>query len=99
VKVGVLSPGQSRFPPNEVFDRTQQGQGWVLGRMMVIEYRFSSDRADVDAKNAAELVDQQQVDLLVARGAHHRRWRHRTWPSACPSSSLPSTVQSTDPSR
>jgi putative ABC transport system substrate-binding protein len=69
VKVGVLSPGQSRFPPIEVFDRTLQEQGWVLGRTMVIEYRFSSGRADVDAENAAELVDRQQVDLLVAWGA------------------------------
>lgn len=69
VKVGVLSPGQTRFPPNEVFDRTLQQHGWVLGKTMVLEYRFSSGRADLDAMNAAELVDQQQVDLLVAWGA------------------------------
>lgn len=80
VRVGVLSPGATRFPPHEVFDETLEAQGWVLGKTITIEYRFSSGRADVDAINAAELV-RQPVDLLVAWGPSPalaaKDWAHR----------------------
>jgi putative tryptophan/tyrosine transport system substrate-binding protein len=67
LEVGVLSPGTARFPPTDVFDKTLTEQGWVLGKTLVIDYRFSAGRADVDAANAAALID-RSVDVLVAWG-------------------------------
>jgi len=66
-RVGVLSPGSARFPPIEVFDKTLQEQGWVLGKTIAIDYRFSAGRADADARNASELMS-QPLDVLVAWG-------------------------------
>lgn len=79
-RVGVLSPGTSRFPPIEVFDKTLQDQGWVLGKTIAIDYRFSAGRADADARNAADLMN-PPVDVLVAWGASPalaaKEWSHR----------------------
>jgi len=61
----VLSPGQSRFPPNEVFNRTLQGQGWVLGRMMVIEYRFRGPDSGFTGRGEGPLIATALTDVLA----------------------------------
>jgi putative ABC transport system substrate-binding protein len=79
-KVGVLSPGTGRFPPIEVFDKTLQERGWVPGRTLLIDYRFSAGRAETDATNAVDLMS-QPLDVLVAWGASPalaaRKWSDR----------------------
>ena len=61
VTVGVLSPRESRSPASDVFDRTLQELGWVLGRTIAIEYRFSAGRGEVDAKNVSELTSRPRI--------------------------------------
>jgi len=67
-RLGVLSHGAANAHPTPLFRAFQQGlrdQGWVEGRNLAIEWRFSEGDIDALPRLAAELVS-LPVELIVA---------------------------------
>ena len=70
-RIGILSLGSSRAHPTPLFQALQQGLrdlGWVDGKNLAIEWRFSEGSTDPLPRLAAELVT-LPVDLIVAAPA------------------------------
>jgi putative ABC transport system substrate-binding protein len=64
-RIGVLSGGSAGAAPLEAFRQGLRELGWVEGRNIAIDYRFSEGRDDRLAELATELV-QLKVDVIAA---------------------------------
>src|SRR5262245_47653541 len=66
-RVGYLSPVTGHNPVEEAFERSLQELGWIKGRNIRIESRYTGGRQDTIAGLAEELVG-LRVDVIVAWG-------------------------------
>ena len=66
-KIGYLSPVTGHNPVEDAFERSLQERGWIKGRNIGIESRYSEGRQDTVTALAAELVG-LRVDVIVAWG-------------------------------
>src|SRR5262249_43306090 len=66
--IGVLAPDAPSWSAwTAAFEERLRELGWIEGRTVAIEYRFSEGRADRVLEVAAEFV-QQKADVLVTYG-------------------------------
>jgi len=63
-RIGTLGPAVGRGPLDEVFDQALKQLGWVEGKNLTFERRYTGGRIDQFAPAAAELV-RLNVDLIV----------------------------------
>jgi putative ABC transport system substrate-binding protein len=66
-RIGYLTPVTGHNPVEEAFERSLQEFGWIKGRNIEIESRYSGGRQDTVAALAAELVG-LRLDVMVAWG-------------------------------
>jgi putative tryptophan/tyrosine transport system substrate-binding protein len=64
-RIGFLSPAADRGPLAEAFEEVLQQRGWVSGRNITIEYRYTSGRQDAVAPIVAEIAA-LKLDAIVA---------------------------------
>jgi putative ABC transport system substrate-binding protein len=64
-RIGYLASGAATAAPVDAFRNGLRELGWLEGRSIVVEYRFSEGRADRLPGLAAELV-RQRVEVIVA---------------------------------
>jgi ABC-type uncharacterized transport system substrate-binding protein len=65
-RIGILSPGMSgQSAPLEVFQRSLRDLGYVEGRNLIIDWKFSEERSDSLSALASELV-RANVDIIFA---------------------------------
>jgi putative tryptophan/tyrosine transport system substrate-binding protein len=66
-RIGYLSPALARTPADQAFEDALRELGWINGRNISIDYRYSAGRQDPTSALTAEIV-QLNPDVIVVWG-------------------------------